>query len=136
MEDVGESLEQFLTTMTTTTVADTTLATTTSTKTENRSHLQLVELKLHGCVLGEEGTRPILEQLGAAGTRNSAMASTLSSLSALRTLNLSLNSLDFSSLSLPLANLKRYNETLECLDLSSPNCLPLLPKKKIHSNNN
>ena len=144
MEDVGEALEQFLTTMTTTAaVTDTTLAT--SAKTNNRSHLQrlnlsynwltersahglarglrhnqqLMELNLHGCLLGEEGTRPILEQLAVAGTRNSAMATTQSSLSALRTLSLSLNFLNFSLLSLPLANLLRYNETLECLDLSS-----------------
>ena len=108
MEDEGEALEQFLTTMTTTTVTDTTLATTTSTKTTNRSHVQqlnlsynwitersahgmgrglrhnqqLVELKLHGCLFVRR------EQLGVAETRNSAMAATQPSLSALRTLKL------------------------------------------------
>ena len=110
MEDVGEALEQFLMTMTTTaaTVTDTTLATTTSTKTTNRSHVQqlnlsynwitersahgmgrglrhnqqLVELKLHGCLFVRR------EQLGVAETRNSAMAATQPSLSALRTLKL------------------------------------------------
>ena len=107
MEDVGEALEQFLTTMTTTAaVTDTTLAT--SPKTTNRSHVQqlnlsynsitersahgmgrglrhnqqLVELKLHGCLFVRR------EQLGVAETRNSAMPATQPSLSALRTLKL------------------------------------------------